>query len=37
MFKYKKTTMVEHLTKKAFLTKVFNFEENKEWKYEGDN
>jgi thioredoxin len=28
--------MVEHLTKETFLTKVFNFEENKEWKFEGD-
>ncbi len=25
--------MVEHLTKQAFLEKIFNFEENKEWKY----
>ena len=28
--------MVEHLTKDTFISKVFNFEENKEWKYEGD-
>lgn len=28
--------MVEHLTKDTFLTKVFDFEKNKEWKYEGD-
>ncbi len=27
---------MEHLTKDAFLQKVFNYEENKEWKYEGD-
>jgi len=27
--------MVEHLTKDTFISKVFNFEENKEWKYEG--
>ena len=27
--------MVEHLTKAAFLEKVFNFEQNQEWKYEG--
>ena len=27
---------MEHLTKETFLKKVFNFEENKEWKYEGD-
>lgn len=28
--------MTEHLTKETFLTKVFNYEANKEWKYEGD-
>lgn len=28
--------MTEKLTKDTFLTKVFNFEENKEWKYEGE-
>lgn len=28
--------MVEHLTKKTFLEKVFNYETNKEWKFEGD-
>jgi thioredoxin len=28
--------MTEHLTKQTFLDKVFNYEENKEWKYEGD-
>ncbi|MEW6654985.1 MAG: thioredoxin [Bacteroidota bacterium] len=27
--------MVEHLTKDTFLKKVFNYEENKVWKYEG--
>ncbi len=27
--------MVEHLTKDTFLEKVFNYEENKEWKFEG--
>ncbi|MDP1622583.1 MAG: thioredoxin [Bacteroidales bacterium] len=27
--------MVEHLTKESFQEKVFNFETNKEWKYEG--
>ena len=27
--------MAEHLTKEAFLTKVFNYEKNKEWKFEG--
>ncbi|MEN8965774.1 MAG: thioredoxin [Polaribacter sp.] len=28
--------MTENLTKDSFLKKVFNFEENKEWKFEGD-
>jgi len=28
--------MVEHLTKETFLNKVFNYEQNKEWKFEGD-
>jgi len=27
---------IEHLTKQAFLDKVFNFEMNKDWKFEGD-
>jgi len=27
--------MTEHLTKETFLTKVFDFEKNKEWKFEG--
>ncbi len=27
--------MLEHLTKETFKEKVFNFELNKEWKYEG--
>ncbi|MDQ1297306.1 MAG: thioredoxin 1 [Bacteroidota bacterium] len=27
--------MTEHLTKETFLTKVFNYEKNKEWKFEG--
>ena len=27
---------MEHLTKETFKEKVFNFEANKEWKYEGD-
>ncbi len=27
--------MVEHLTKETFLERVFNFEKNKEWKFEG--
>ncbi len=28
--------MTEHLSKQTFLDKVFNFEQNKEWKFEGD-
>lgn len=28
--------MLEHLTKETFKEKVFNFEENQEWKFEGD-
>ena len=28
--------MTEHLTKEQFLTKVFNYEKNKDWKFEGD-
>ena len=28
--------MSEHLTKESFKTKIFDFENNKEWKYEGD-
>lgn len=28
--------MSEHLTKDAFMEKVFNYEQNSEWKYEGD-
>lgn len=28
--------MIEHLTKETFLTKVFNYEINKEWKFEGE-
>lgn len=27
--------MLEHLTKETFKEKVYNFEANKEWKYEG--
>ena len=26
---------IEHLTKELFLSKVFNFEANQEWKFEG--
>ncbi|HOP58425.1 MAG TPA: thioredoxin [Bacteroidales bacterium] len=28
--------MTEHLTKETFLSKVFDYEKNKEWKYEGE-
>ena len=28
--------MTEHLTKDQFLTKVFNYEKNKDWKFKGD-
>ncbi len=28
--------MPEHLTKQTFLEKVFNYEKNKEWKFEGE-
>ncbi|PQB03086.1 thioredoxin [Polaribacter filamentus] len=28
--------MTENLTKATFLEKVFNFEKNKEWKFEGE-
>ncbi|HCV42812.1 MAG TPA: thioredoxin [Bacteroidetes bacterium] len=28
--------MAEHLTKETFLNKVFNYEKNKEWKFEGN-
>ena len=28
--------MTEHLTKQQFMDKVFNFEQNKDWKFEGD-
>jgi len=27
---------MEHLTKETFKEKIFNFEENKDWKFEGD-
>jgi thioredoxin 1 len=27
--------MTEHLNKESFRNKIFNFEKNKEWKYEG--
>jgi thioredoxin 1 len=28
--------MIEHLTKESFLEKVFNFEKNQEWAFEGE-
>lgn len=28
--------MVEHLTKETFLKRVFNYETNKDWKFEGE-
>jgi thioredoxin len=28
--------MTEHLNKNSFLEKVFNYEKNKEWNYEGE-
>ncbi len=28
--------MTEHLTKQTFLEKVFDYENNKEWKYKGE-
>ncbi|MCD6178830.1 MAG: thioredoxin [Bacteroidales bacterium] len=27
---------MEHLTKETFLAKVFNYEQNKDWKFEGE-
>jgi thioredoxin len=27
--------MIEHLTRETFLSKIFNYEKNKEWKFEG--
>lgn len=28
--------MTEHLTKETFLNKVFNYEKNQDWKFEGE-
>jgi len=28
--------MTEHLTKETFLSKIFDYENNKDWKFEGD-
>jgi thioredoxin 1 len=36
IIKTKRNTEMEHLTKETFLEKVFNYEQNKDWKYEGD-
>lgn len=33
--KYNTSGLVEPLTKESFLQKVFNYEQNKEWKFEG--
>jgi len=32
----KEATMAENLTKETFLTKVFDFEKNQEWNYQGE-
>lgn len=32
-----KEIMMEHLTKETFKEKIFDFEKNKEWKFEGKN
>jgi thioredoxin 1 len=32
----KKMDMTEHLTKETFISKVFDYENNKEWKYNGE-
>jgi thioredoxin 1 len=34
--KYNMSGLVEPLTKESFLQKVFNYEQNKEWKFEGE-
>ncbi|MCK4854316.1 MAG: thioredoxin [Bacteroidales bacterium] len=36
LFILKNFVMTEHLTVDTFKEKVFNFEENKEWKFEGE-
>jgi len=33
---YKELVVVEHLTKETFLTKVFDYENKKEWEYQGE-
>ena len=32
----KQDTMIEHLTKETFFDKVFNYEKNQDWKFEGE-
>ena len=29
--------MLEHLTKETFKTKIFDYEQSKDWKYKGKN
>jgi thioredoxin 1 len=36
IFEPNNKTMIEHLTLDTFKEKVFNFTDNKEWKFEGD-
>jgi thioredoxin len=33
---YRRHAVAEHLTKDSFFEKVFNYEQNKEWKFEGE-
>jgi thioredoxin len=33
---FRRIKMTEHLNKDTFLEKVFNYEQNKEWKFEGE-
>jgi len=33
---YKEIAVVEHLTKETFLSKVFDYENKKEWEYQGE-
>jgi thioredoxin 1 len=35
VFKQKRSALVEPLTKESFLQKVFNYEQNEQWKFEG--
>ena len=36
IFKILEVKMTAHLTKEEFMDKVFNYEQNQEWKFEGD-